>query len=160
WPAKDSPPVSGSTDRPRRPPATTSRCSASPPSTGSATPPRPAPARPAPCSPSTSRPTGQRFMALNGGPQFTFSEAISFRVDCADQAEVDHYWATLTADGGEGGPCGWLKDKYGVSWQIVPTALLDMITDPDAGKASRTLRAMLAMGKLDLAALERAYAGE
>ncbi|NMO33347.1 VOC family protein [Streptomyces sp. GMY01] len=103
---------------------------------------------------------GQRFMALNGGPQFTFSEAISFRVDCADQAEVDHYWATLTADGGEGGPCGWLKDKYGVSWQIVPTALLDMITDPDAGKASRTLRAMLAMGKLDLAALESAYAGE
>ncbi|NEA48861.1 VOC family protein [Streptomyces sp. SID10815] len=103
---------------------------------------------------------GQRFIALNGGPQFAFNEAVSFQIHCADQAEVDHYWTRLTADGGEPGPCGWLKDKYGVSWQVVPDALTDMISDPDTARAARTTRAMLAMGKLDIAALKRAYAGE
>ncbi|EYT78629.1 MULTISPECIES: VOC family protein [unclassified Streptomyces] len=103
---------------------------------------------------------GHRFLALNGGPQFTFSEAISFQIHCADQKEVDHYWSRLTDDGGEAGPCGWLKDRYGVSWQVVPDGLVDMIGDPDPEKAARTTRAMLAMGKLDIAALRRAHAGE
>ncbi|MEU3347305.1 VOC family protein [Streptomyces sp. NPDC006700] len=103
---------------------------------------------------------GQKFVALNGGPQFTFNESISFQIHCEDQEEIDHYWTRLTEDGGEPGPCGWLKDKYGVSWQVVPERLIDMIGDPDAEKADRTTRAMLAMGKLDIAALERAYAGE
>ncbi|MFF7903069.1 VOC family protein [Streptomyces sp. NPDC007920] len=103
---------------------------------------------------------GQKFVALNGGPQFTFNESISFQIHCEDQEEIDHYWTRLTEDGGEPGPCGWLKDKYGVSWQVVPERLIDMIGDRDAEKAARTTRAMLAMGKLDIAALERAYAGE
>ncbi|MEW2295538.1 VOC family protein [Streptomyces sp. NPDC006743] len=103
---------------------------------------------------------GHRFLALNGGPQFTFNESISFQIHCADQREVDHYWTRLTDDGGEPGPCGWLKDKYGVSWQVVPDELIDMITDPDQEKAARTTRAMLSMGKLDIAALKRAHAGE
>ncbi|MFF4825948.1 VOC family protein [Streptomyces sp. NPDC001312] len=103
---------------------------------------------------------GQKFVALNGGPQFTFNESISFQIYCESQEEIDHYWTKLTENGGEPGPCGWLKDKYGVSWQVVPAKLIDMIGDPDAEKAARTTRAMLAMRKLDIAALERAYAGE
>lgn len=102
---------------------------------------------------------GDRFIGLNGGPEFTFSEAISFVVDCADQAEVDRYWDALTADGGQPGPCGWLKDRFGVSWQIVPRRLYELIEGPDAAAAERAMQAMLAMGKLDVAELERAYAG-
>ncbi|GAA2449353.1 VOC family protein [Streptomyces glaucus] len=103
---------------------------------------------------------GQKFVALNGGPEFTFNEAISFQILCADQAEVDHYWTRLTEGGGEEGPCGWLKDRYGVSWQVVPERLVEMTTDPDQEKAGRATRAMLSMGRLDIAALEKAYAGE
>ncbi|MFG3201002.1 VOC family protein [Streptomyces sp. NPDC048192] len=103
---------------------------------------------------------GQKFVALNGGPQFTFSEAVSFQIFCADQAEIDYYWTELTEDGGEPGPCGWLKDKYGLSWQVVYDRLIDMIGDPDQEKASRTMKAMMGMGKLDVAELNRAYAGE
>ena len=102
---------------------------------------------------------GQTFFALNGGPDFTFNEAISFQVDCADQEEVDHYWSALTADGGEPGPCGWLKDRFGVSWQIVPEALTRLLADPDREKAQRVMGAMLHMKKIDVAELERA-AGE
>ncbi len=102
---------------------------------------------------------GQRFVGLNGGPDFTFSEAISFVVDCADQAEVDRYWEALTADGGSPGPCGWLKDRFGVSWQIVPTRLYELVNGPDQDGAERAMKAMLEMGKLDVAELERAYAG-
>ncbi|HZF93212.1 VOC family protein [Streptomyces sp.] len=102
---------------------------------------------------------GQRFVALNGGPEFTFNEAISFQIFCADQEEVDYYWTKLTENGGEPGPCGWLKDRYGVSWQVIPERLMTMISDPDTEKASRATQAMLKMGKLDIATLERAYAG-
>ncbi|MFF8971736.1 VOC family protein [Streptomyces sp. NPDC014995] len=102
---------------------------------------------------------GQKFVALNGGPQFTFNEAISFQIDCADQEEVDHYWNKLTEGGGRPGPCGWLKDKYGVSWQVVPRVLIEMVTDPDQKKAARATKAMLSMGKLDIAALRKAYDG-
>ncbi|MDX3695585.1 VOC family protein [Streptomyces europaeiscabiei] len=102
---------------------------------------------------------GQQFVALNGGPQFKFTEAVSFQILCADQDEIDYYWNSLT-EGGEPGPCGWLKDRFGVSWQVVPTALIEMINDSDPQKASRAVAAMMSMGKLDLAALERAYAGE
>ncbi|GAA1011845.1 MULTISPECIES: VOC family protein [Streptomyces] len=103
---------------------------------------------------------GQKFVALNGGPEFTFNESVSFQIHCADQEEVDHYWARLTEDGGEPGPCGWLRDKYGVSWQVVPDRLLEMLSDPDTEKAVRVTRAMHAMSKFDIAALEKAYAGE
>ncbi|MET9503867.1 VOC family protein [Streptomyces sp. NPDC006259] len=103
---------------------------------------------------------GQKFVGLNGGPQFTFNEAISFQIDCADQDEVDYYWDRLIEGGGQPGPCGWLKDKYGVSWQVVPTEMIQMLTAPDQEKAGRATKAMLAMGKLDLAALRRAYDGE
>ncbi|MBK3645136.1 MULTISPECIES: VOC family protein [Streptomyces] len=103
---------------------------------------------------------GQKFVALNGGPQFKFNEAVSFQIFCKDQEEIDYYWAKLTEDGGEPGPCGWLKDKYGLSWQVVPDTLIDMISDPDQEKASRTTKAFMAMGKFDLAALRRAYEGE
>jgi predicted 3-demethylubiquinone-9 3-methyltransferase (glyoxalase superfamily) len=103
---------------------------------------------------------GQKFVALNGGPEFRFNEAISVQIHCANQEEIDYYWTKLTESGGEEGPCGWVKDKYGVSWQVVPGRLIDMIGDPDTEKAARTTRAMLAMGKLDIAALEKAYAGE
>lgn len=102
---------------------------------------------------------GQKFVALNGGPQFTFNEAVSLQIHCADQEEVDHYWNKLT-EGGEPGPCGWLKDRYGLSWQVVPTRLIEMISDSDPGKAARATRAMLSMGKFDIAALEREFAGE
>ena len=100
---------------------------------------------------------GRRFLALNGGPDFTFSEAISFEVECADQEEVDRYWETLS-EGGEEGPCGWLKDRYGVSWQIVPHRLNELVADPDREKAQRVMAAMLQMRKLDVAELERAAA--
>ena len=101
---------------------------------------------------------GQRFVALNGGSTYTFNEAISFAVDCETQEEVDEYWSKLTADGGEEGPCGWLKDRYGVSWQIVPTALTRLLSDPDTEKAQRVMEAMLKMGKIEIAELERAAA--
>ena len=101
---------------------------------------------------------GQEFMALNGGPQFKFTEAISLFVNCETQEEVDELWAKLS-EGGEAGPCGWLKDKYGLSWQIVPTALGEMLQDQDAEKADRVTRAMLQMSKIDLAGLRKAYEG-
>jgi predicted 3-demethylubiquinone-9 3-methyltransferase (glyoxalase superfamily) len=101
---------------------------------------------------------GQRFIALNGGPEFSFSEAISFEIECADQEEVDRYWTTLS-EGGEEGPCGWLKDRYGVSWQVVPRRLNELVADPDREKAQRVVAAMLTMGKIDVAELERAAAG-
>jgi predicted 3-demethylubiquinone-9 3-methyltransferase (glyoxalase superfamily) len=100
---------------------------------------------------------GQRFLALNGGPEFTFSEAISFQVDCRDQAEVDAYWSRLS-EGGEEGPCGWLKDRFGVSWQIVPSALPRLLGDPDREKSQRVMKAMLGMRKIEIAELERAAA--
>lgn len=102
---------------------------------------------------------GQEFVALNGGPQYKFSEAISFTIDCQSQDEVDKYWEKLT-EGGEPGPCGWLKDKYGVSWQVVPSVLGQLLADPDPERASRALQAMLKMSKLDIAALQRAADGE
>jgi predicted 3-demethylubiquinone-9 3-methyltransferase (glyoxalase superfamily) len=98
---------------------------------------------------------GQRYVGLNGGPQFHFTEAISFQIMCADQDEVDHYWTQLS-DGGEEGPCGWLKDRFGVSWQVVPTRLLELIGDADGGRANRAMQAMMAMHKIDIATLERA----
>jgi predicted 3-demethylubiquinone-9 3-methyltransferase (glyoxalase superfamily) len=100
---------------------------------------------------------GQKFVALNGGPQFTFSEAVSFQVDCRSQEEVDEYWSRL-GDGGEEGPCGWLKDRYGVSWQIVPTRLTELLGDPDPETSQRVMRAMLEMKKIDIATLEEAAA--
>ncbi|HEV7167169.1 MAG TPA: VOC family protein [Micrococcaceae bacterium] len=99
---------------------------------------------------------GQEFTALNGGPQFTFSEAISFQVSCDSQEEVDRFWDTLS-DGGEQGPCGWLKDKFGVSWQIVPSVLGQLIGGPDARRSQQAMKAMLQMGKLDIKALQDAY---
>jgi predicted 3-demethylubiquinone-9 3-methyltransferase (glyoxalase superfamily) len=101
---------------------------------------------------------GQRFLALNGGPDFTFSEAISFQVDCESQDEVDAYWSKLSA-GGEEGPCGWLKDKFGLSWQIVPSALPEMLRHPDPQRAERVMGALMQMRKLDIAALKRAFEG-
>jgi predicted 3-demethylubiquinone-9 3-methyltransferase (glyoxalase superfamily) len=101
---------------------------------------------------------GKPFVALNGGPEFTFDEAISFQVSCEGQEEVDHYWSALS-EGGEEGPCGWLKDRFGLSWQIVPTALPELLGDPDQEKAQRVMAAMLEMKKIDVAALERAAAG-
>jgi len=101
---------------------------------------------------------GLRFVALNGGPEFTFDEAISFQIDCHSQAEVDHYWDELVEGGGAHGPCGWLKDRYGVSWQIIPEALGRLMTDPDAEKTRRVTEAMLKMVKIDVAELERAAA--
>jgi predicted 3-demethylubiquinone-9 3-methyltransferase (glyoxalase superfamily) len=95
---------------------------------------------------------GQQYLVLNGGPQFTFDEAISFTIDCADQKEVDHYWTKLS-EGGEEGPCGWLKDKFGLSWQVVPADMGKLMSDPDEGRAQRAMAAMLGMKKLDVAAL-------
>ena len=98
---------------------------------------------------------GQEYLAINGGPQFTFDEAISFMVNCSDQEEVDYYWAKLS-DGGEEGQCGWLKDRYGLSWQIVPGGMLEILNDPDRGRSERAMRAMLGMKKIDLAAIQAA----
>jgi predicted 3-demethylubiquinone-9 3-methyltransferase (glyoxalase superfamily) len=102
---------------------------------------------------------GQRFIALNGGPMFQFTEAISMFVSCETQAEIDELWAKLTA-GGEESQCGWLKDRYGLSWQIIPTALMEMLGDEDPAKARRVMEAMLTMRKIDIAALRRAYEAE
>jgi predicted 3-demethylubiquinone-9 3-methyltransferase (glyoxalase superfamily) len=96
------------------------------------------------------------YVGLNGGPQnWAFTEAISFQIMCADQAEVDHYWNALTADGEEG-PCGWLKDRFGVSWQVVPTEMMSLLNDPDPGRAQRATQAMLAMRRIDVAEVRRA----
>jgi len=102
---------------------------------------------------------GQNFIALNGGPQFKFNEAISFYVDCQTQEEVDELWAKLSA-GGEEGPCGWLKDKYGLSWQIIPTTLTELLSDPDPEKAERVMKAMLQMSKIDIEGLKKAYTSQ
>lgn len=99
---------------------------------------------------------GKEFLALNGGPQFTFDEAVSFAIMCKDQAEIDYYWDRLTAGGGVEGPCGWLKDRYGLSWQVVPEAVERMMTDPDERRRDRAMKAVLSMKKLDLAAIEAA----
>ena len=100
---------------------------------------------------------GEKFVALNGGPQYSFTEAVSFVVECESQEEVDRYWQQL-ADGGEEGPCGWLKDRFGLSWQIVPKRLPELLTDPDHEKAQRVLAAMLKMKKIEIAELEQAAA--
>ena len=102
---------------------------------------------------------GQAFVALNGGPQFKFNEAVSFQINCETQEEIDHFWNKLTENGQEG-PCGWLKDRYGVSWQIVPAVLPEMLRDADAEKAERVTKAFLQMKKFDAAALKRAHAGQ
>jgi predicted 3-demethylubiquinone-9 3-methyltransferase (glyoxalase superfamily) len=99
---------------------------------------------------------GQPYMALNGGPQFTFSEAVSFLIDCADQDEVDYYWSNL-GEGGEEGPCVWLKDKHGLSWQVVPAALAELAGDPDPAKSQAVIKAMLGMKKIVVSELQAAY---
>jgi predicted 3-demethylubiquinone-9 3-methyltransferase (glyoxalase superfamily) len=99
------------------------------------------------------------FVALNGGPQFKFTEAISFSVNCETQDEIDYFWEKLSADDGSTGQCGWLKDKFGLSWQVNPVFLGDMLADPDAGKANRVMKAMMEMDKIDIAALEKAAKG-
>ena len=101
---------------------------------------------------------GVKFLALNGGPQFKFDEAVSFQVLCETQAEIDYFWSKLS-QGGEEGPCGWLKDKFGLSWQVVPTVLPEMLQDPNAEKAARVMKALLQMRKLDIAALKCAQTG-
>jgi predicted 3-demethylubiquinone-9 3-methyltransferase (glyoxalase superfamily) len=98
---------------------------------------------------------GQPFTALNGGPEYRFNEAISLMIDCADQDEVDDYWAKLS-EGGEEGSCGWLKDRYGLSWQVVPSGLAELMSDPDPGRAQRAMQAMFTMQKLDLGAMRAA----
>lgn len=103
---------------------------------------------------------GQTFIALNGGPVFKFNEAISFVIHCETQDEVDYYWEKMTADGGEESMCDWLKDKFGVSWQVVPTALTEMIADPDIEKVKRMTRVMFTMKKLDIDVLKRAFEGK
>jgi predicted 3-demethylubiquinone-9 3-methyltransferase (glyoxalase superfamily) len=101
---------------------------------------------------------GQRFVGINGGPEFKFDEAVSFQVNCEDQDEIDYYWERLT-DGGSEGPCGWLKDKFGLSWQVVPGGMDEVFSDPDPEKAQRAMQAMLKMGKIDVAALNAAADG-
>ena len=101
---------------------------------------------------------GQPFLGLNGGPNFTFDEAVSFQVSCETQDEIDHFWNKLSAGGSEG-PCGWLKDKFGLSWQVVPTALPAMLTDPDAEKSDRVMKALMQMKKFDIKELSRVYSG-
>ena len=103
---------------------------------------------------------GQRFMALNGGTRFEYTHAISFKIDCADQAEVDRLWDTLSADGGSVERCGWLRDRFGVSWQIVPSVLPELLGGPDRAGAQRAMAAMLQMVKLDIAGLKKAYEGK
>ncbi len=102
---------------------------------------------------------GTRFVGLNGGPDFTFNEAVSFVIDCRDQAEVDRYWDALLAGGGEPGPCGWLRDRFGLSWQVIPQQLYETINGPDAAGAERAMQAMLRMGKIEVAELQAAYEG-
>jgi predicted 3-demethylubiquinone-9 3-methyltransferase (glyoxalase superfamily) len=102
---------------------------------------------------------GQKFIGLNGGPEFKFTEAVSFTIDCEDQAEVDRYWDALIADGGEPSQCGWLKDRFGLSWQVIPKQLNEVLSGPDRDGARRAMEAMLQMRKLDVAKLEEAYAG-
>jgi len=101
---------------------------------------------------------GHPFVAINGGPEFTFDEAVSFQIDCVDQDEVDYYWSKLS-DGGEEGQCGWLKDRYGLSWQVVPTEFVDLVNSGDEARAQRAITAMLGMKKLDIAALRAAADG-
>jgi predicted 3-demethylubiquinone-9 3-methyltransferase (glyoxalase superfamily) len=101
---------------------------------------------------------GQRLVGINGGPQFTFDEAVSFQIDCETQDDVDYYWERLS-EGGEEGPCGWLKDRYGLSWQVVPTGMEELFADPDSERAKRAMQAMLGMRKLDIAALRSAANG-
>ena len=101
---------------------------------------------------------GQRFTAINGGPQFTFDEAVSFLITCEDQEELDYYWTKLS-DGGEEGPCGWLKDRFGLSWQVVPDGMAELFADPDPERARRAMEAMLKMRKLDIAAMRAAAEG-
>lgn len=101
---------------------------------------------------------GQRFVGINGGPDFTFSEAISLLINCEDQQEIDYYWGRLS-DGGSEGPCGWLKDRYGLSWQVVPTGMDEMFADPDPQRARRAMDSMLKMSKIDIAAMQRAADG-
>ena len=101
---------------------------------------------------------GQRFVGINGGPEFTFDEAVSLMIECDDQAEIDHYWDALTA-GGEEGPCGWLKDRFGLSWQVVPKGMDAMFANEDKARAARAMQAMFAMKRIDIAALERAADG-
>jgi len=103
---------------------------------------------------------GQTVMALNGGPTFKLTEAFSMNVECKDQAEVDRYWKALAADGGEEGPCGWLKDKFGLSWQVNPTILKEMLDDPDRQKAKRVMDAMMKMKKIEIPILKKAYDGQ
>jgi predicted 3-demethylubiquinone-9 3-methyltransferase (glyoxalase superfamily) len=102
---------------------------------------------------------GQEFVALNGGPQFPFTEAISLYVDCESQEEVDELWTKLSGDGGQEGPCGWLKDKYGLSWQIIPKQLTDLLSDPDPAKSGRAMKAMLGMKKIEVQGLLDAARG-
>lgn len=102
---------------------------------------------------------GQKFMLLNGGPEFKFTEAVSFMIDCADQAEVDYFWNRLTADGGAESQCGWCKDKFGLSWQVVPKQIYETVMGKDPAGSQRAMQAMLKMGKLVVADLEKAYAG-
>jgi predicted 3-demethylubiquinone-9 3-methyltransferase (glyoxalase superfamily) len=101
---------------------------------------------------------GQRFVGINGGPEFNFDEAVSFAIECEDQEEIDYYWERLTEDGEEG-PCGWLKDRYGLSWQVMPSGMEELFADPDKGRAERAMKAMLGMRKLDIAALRSAADG-
>jgi len=103
---------------------------------------------------------GRPFAGLNGGPQFPFTEAVSLEFECADQAEVDHYWNVLTTDGGSPGQCGWCKDRFGVSWQVTPTRLREMVESPDRDAAERAVKAMLEMGKIEVDVLERAFRGD
>lgn len=102
---------------------------------------------------------GRSFTAINGGPQFPFTEAVSFQIDCQDQAEVDHYWQQLTADGGSPGHCGWCKDRFGLSWQVVPRRLGELLSSADRPAAERAMQAMLTMSKLEVAVLEAAFGG-
>jgi predicted 3-demethylubiquinone-9 3-methyltransferase (glyoxalase superfamily) len=101
---------------------------------------------------------GQRFVGINGGPEFSFDEAVSFAIECEDQEEIDYFWTKLS-EGGEEGPCGWLKDRYGLSWQVVPTGMEELFADPDKGRAERAMKAMLGMKKLNIAALRSAADG-
>ncbi|MGW5847450.1 VOC family protein [Streptomyces sp. NPDC055254] len=103
---------------------------------------------------------GQKFIGLNGGPQFPFTEAVSFQIRCADEAEADYYYEALTRDGGQESACGWVKDKFGVSWQVTPEEAIDLVSDPDPARAARATAAMMRMKKLDVAAMRRAADGE